>query len=73
VPRFTNPQQGWLMLSMASTLAGNLTITGSVANIIVVERARPEVRITFGEYLRAGVPITLVTLALGWVWLSWVQ
>ncbi|HEX4643659.1 MAG TPA: anion transporter, partial [Candidatus Acidoferrales bacterium] len=55
VPRFANPQQGWLMLAMASTLAGNLTITGSVANIIVVERARPEVRITFGEYLRAGV------------------
>jgi len=73
VPRFANPQQGWLMLSMASTLAGNLIITGSVANIIVVERARPEVRITFGEYLRAGVPITLVTLALGWMWLSWVR
>jgi Na+/H+ antiporter NhaD/arsenite permease-like protein len=73
VPRFVNPQQGWLMLSMASTLAGNLTITGSVANIIVVERSRPEVRITFGEYLRAGVPITLVTLVLGWMWLSWVR
>jgi Na+/H+ antiporter NhaD/arsenite permease-like protein len=72
VPRFANPQQGWLMLAMASTLAGNLTITGSVANIIVVERARPEVRITFGEYLRAGVPITLVTLAVGWLWLTWV-
>ena len=73
VPRFANPQQGWLMLAMASTLAGNLTITGSVANIIVVERARPEVRITFGQYLRAGVPITLVTLAFGWLWLSWVR
>jgi Na+/H+ antiporter NhaD/arsenite permease-like protein len=70
-PRFANPQQGWLMLAMASTLAGNLTITGSVANIIVVERARPEVRITFGEYLRAGVPITLVTLAFGWLWITW--
>ena len=63
VPRFANPQQGWLVLAMASTLAGNLTITGSVANIIVVERSRPEVRITFGQYLRAGVPITLATLA----------
>ena len=51
VPRFANPQQGWLVLAMASTLAGNLTITGSVANIIVVERARPEVRITFGAIL----------------------
>jgi Na+/H+ antiporter NhaD/arsenite permease-like protein len=73
VPRFADPQQGWLMLAMASTLAGNLTITGSVANIIVVERARPEVRITFGQYLRAGVPITLVTLAFGWLWLIWVR
>jgi Na+/H+ antiporter NhaD/arsenite permease-like protein len=71
VPRFADPQQGWLMLAMASTLAGNLTITGSVANIIVVERTRPEVRITFGQYLRAGVPITLATLAFGWLWLSW--
>ena len=73
VPRFASPEQGWLVLAMASTLAGNLTITGSVANIIVVERARPEVRITFGQYLRAGVPITLVTLAFGWLWLVWVR
>ena len=73
VLRFANPQQGWLVLAMASTLAGNLTITGSVANIIVVERAKPEVRITFRQYLRAGVPITLMTLAFGWLWLSWVS
>jgi Na+/H+ antiporter NhaD/arsenite permease-like protein len=52
---------------MASTLAGNLTILGSVANLIVVEAAREErVTIGFWEYARAGVPITLVTLALGW-------
>jgi Na+/H+ antiporter NhaD/arsenite permease-like protein len=69
VPQFADPRQGWLLLAMASTLAGNLTITGSVANIIVVERAKPEVQITFGEYLRAGVPITLCTLAFGWLWL----
>ncbi|HKF97719.1 MAG TPA: anion transporter, partial [Steroidobacteraceae bacterium] len=43
VPGFPDPRIGWLTLAMASTLAGNLTITGSVANIIVVERARPEV------------------------------
>ncbi|HTC62649.1 MAG TPA: anion transporter [Candidatus Saccharimonadales bacterium] len=73
VPRFANPQQGWLVLAMASTLAGNLTITGSVANIIVVERAKPEVKITFGQYLRAGIPITLITLAFGWLWLVWVN
>jgi Na+/H+ antiporter NhaD/arsenite permease-like protein len=58
-------------LAMASTLAGNLTITGSVANIIVVESAKPEVEIGYRDYLRVGVPITLVTLLVGWGWLAW--
>ncbi|HEU5452979.1 MAG TPA: hypothetical protein VFU76_13380, partial [Terriglobales bacterium] len=73
VPGFQNPHQSWLVLAMASTLAGNLTITGSIANIIVVERARPEVEISFRDYLRAGVPITLLTLLIGWAWLAWVK
>jgi len=71
IPGFANPRQAWLALAMSSTLAGNLTITGSVANIIVVERARPEVEIGFGDYLRAGLPITLATLLWGWGWLAW--
>ncbi|HET7100374.1 MAG TPA: SLC13 family permease, partial [Terriglobia bacterium] len=65
VPDFTNPHMGWLVLAMASTLAGNLTITGSVANIIVVERARPEVHISFRDYFRVGLPVTLLTLGFG--------
>ncbi|RPI09904.1 MAG: anion transporter, partial [Zetaproteobacteria bacterium] len=65
------PQQGWLTLAMSSTLAGNLTILGSVANLIVVQRARREVEITFWQYLRAGVPLTLLTLAVGAAWLQW--
>lgn len=64
------PRQGWLTLAMSSTLAGNLTILGSVANLIVVQRARREVEITFWEYLRAGVPLTLLTLAVGAAWLQ---
>jgi Na+/H+ antiporter NhaD/arsenite permease-like protein len=71
VPGFANPHAAWLVLAMASTLAGNLTITGSVANIIVVETARPDVEIRYQDYLRAGVPITVITLLLGWAWLSW--
>jgi Na+/H+ antiporter NhaD/arsenite permease-like protein len=59
----------WLLLAMASTLAGNLTITGSVANIIVVESARDEAPVSFWQYLRVGVPVTLVTLVMGWAWL----
>jgi len=72
VPAFTNPHPTWLLLAMASTLAGNLTITGSVANIIVVETAKPVMHIGFRQYFRAGLPITLVTLIVGWAWLRWV-
>jgi Na+/H+ antiporter NhaD/arsenite permease-like protein len=73
VPTFPDPQASWLTLAMSSTLAGNLTITGSIANIIVVERAAADgVYIGFGEYLRIGVPVTLATLGLGttWLWLT---
>jgi Na+/H+ antiporter NhaD/arsenite permease-like protein len=73
VTSFPDPHAGWLMLAMASTLAGNLTITGSVANIIVVERAAAEgVSIGFGEYVRVGLPVTLATLVFGAVWL-WIM
>ncbi len=72
VPSFHDPRTGWLVLAMASTLAGNLSITGSVANLIVVERARDEVHIGFWDYSRVGIPVTLLTLAVGWAWLTWV-
>jgi Na+/H+ antiporter NhaD/arsenite permease-like protein len=68
VSHLSDPRHAWLTLAMSSTLAGNLTVLGSVANLIVVERARHEVRISFGEYAKAGVPLALVTLAVG-VWL----
>ena len=68
---FPDPRAGWLLLAMASTLAGNLTITGSVANIIVVERAAAEgVQVGFADYFRIGLPVTLITLVLGSLWLS---
>jgi len=72
IPGFANPHQAWLALAMASTLAGNLTITGSVANIIVVETAKKEVPIGFWEYFKVGAPITVLTLFFGWIWLAWV-
>jgi Na+/H+ antiporter NhaD/arsenite permease-like protein len=72
VPAFPDPKAAWLALSVSSTLAGNLTITGSVANIIVVERAAAEgVHIGFREYFRVGLPLTLATLAVAIVWLAW--
>lgn len=63
IPALADPERGWLMLAAASTLAGNLTLLGSVANLIVAElAARWGVRLTFRAYLRAGVPITVLTL-----------
>ena len=70
VAGFAHPETGWLFLAMASTLAGNLTITGSVANIIVIEQARKEEKIGFFDYLRVGLPVTLLTLLVGVMWLK---
>ena len=72
VAGFPHPDTGWLLLSMSSTLAGNLTITGSVANIIVVEQARKESVIGFWDYFRVGLPVTLLTLLGGILWLWWI-
>ncbi len=69
-----NQQTAWLALAMSSTFAGNLTVLGSVANLIVVERAKRDgVTVSFWEYLKAGVPVTLLTLALGIGWLMFVH
>jgi Na+/H+ antiporter NhaD/arsenite permease-like protein len=73
VPQFHDPQTTWLLLAMASTLAGNLTITGSVANIIVVEKARTVTHISFVDYMKTGVPVALATLTVGLVWLEFVR
>jgi Na+/H+ antiporter NhaD/arsenite permease-like protein len=71
VPKLADPQRAWLILAMASTLAGNLTLVGSVANLIVVESARGQgVRIGMFEYCRVGVPVTLLTLLAGWLILA---
>lgn len=68
IPTFGEPTRAWLVLAMASTFAGNLTIMGSVANLIAVEQARGAgIRIGFVEYSRVGVPVTLLTLLVGWL------
>jgi Na+/H+ antiporter NhaD/arsenite permease-like protein len=70
VGHLADPRRAWLTLAMASTLAGNLTILGSVANLIVVQKAKAQVEIRFWEYARAGVVITLLTIAFGVIRLS---
>ena len=72
LPQFADAYHFWLLLAATSTLAGNLTITGSVANIIVIEKARTEVPISFLEYLKAGVPVTLATIIVAVIWLRYV-
>jgi len=66
IPNLSDPQRGWLVIAMASTLAGNFTVIGSVANLIVTYRAANRgIRISFWAYFRVGAPLTLATLAFG--------
>jgi Na+/H+ antiporter NhaD/arsenite permease-like protein len=65
-----NVRLGWEMLAMASTFAGNLTLLGSVANIIVSEKAQGVGGMGFVEYAKAGVPIAIATTAVGTIWLA---
>lgn len=65
VPAMQRPELGWHVLALSSTLAGNLTLIGSVANLIVFELARDKVKMGFWRYAKIGVPVTLVSLAVG--------
>ncbi|MBN2319992.1 MAG: anion transporter [Acidobacteria bacterium] len=71
LPAATHPLSG-AILALSSTLAGNLFIVSSIANIIVVEQARLyNVAVTWKEHAKVGIPVTLITLALSaaWLWL----
>lgn len=71
IPTLSEPETAWLTLAMATTLAGNLTLLGSVANLIVAEIARRRgTPLSFVEYLKAGTPIAVITLLIGIWWLS---
>ena len=65
IPNFANPALMWKVLALATTFAGNLTILGSVANIIVVESARGHCEVGFWDYARFGIPITILTMVAG--------
>jgi Na+/H+ antiporter NhaD/arsenite permease-like protein len=70
VATLPDPQRGWLVVAMSATLAGNLTILGSVANLIVVQRAAARgVAVAFWQYFRVGAPLTVLTIAIGLWWL----
>lgn len=65
IQHFADPALMWKVLALATTFAGNLTIIGSVANMIVVESAREHLEIGFWDYTRFGIPITILTTVAG--------
>ena len=70
VGNLADPQRAWLAVAMASTLAGNFTLVGSVANLIVAQRAqRAGVTIGFWAYFKVGAPLTVATILFGIWWL----
>ena len=70
VANLPDPHRAWLVVAMASTLAGNFTLVGSVANLIVAQRAQGAgVTIGFWAYFKVGAPLTVLTILFGIVWL----
>jgi len=67
IPGFANPELMWKVMALATTFAGNLTILGSVANIIVVESARGHIEVGFWDYAKFGIPVTILTTVVGMV------
>jgi Na+/H+ antiporter NhaD/arsenite permease-like protein len=64
--------QSWLLLAVSSTLAGNLTLFGAVANLITAEAAASQgFPLSFWTHLRFGLPLTLATLAIATLWILW--
>lgn len=71
ISNFAQPELMWKVMALATTLAGNLTILGSVANIIVVESARGHAEVGFWDYAKFGIPVTILTTIAGMVILLW--
>jgi Na+/H+ antiporter NhaD/arsenite permease-like protein len=70
LPNLQDPQRAWLIVAMAATLAGNFTLVGSVANLIVAQRAKARgMELSFWAYFKVGAPLTVLTIAFGLLWL----
>ncbi len=66
-----NSGHAWLVVAMASALAGDLTLVASIANLIVAQKARTGgVLVTFWGHFRVGAPVTLLSIIFGIWWLS---
>jgi Na+/H+ antiporter NhaD/arsenite permease-like protein len=73
IHNFTRPELMWKVMALVTTFAGNLTILGSVANIIVMESARRRVEIGFWDYAKFGIPVTVLTTIAGMIILLLMQ
>jgi len=63
--KYTGSELHWIALASASTLAGNATIIGAMANLIVIESAEKHgIRIRFIEFMKAGLIATFITLVI---------
>ncbi|MCX8156033.1 MAG: anion transporter [Verrucomicrobiae bacterium] len=71
MPQFAHPELMWKVMALATTFAGNLTLLGSVANLIVVESARKHVEVGFWDYAKYGIPVTVVSTVAGMALLLW--
>jgi len=76
--KIANSAALWLALASASTLAGNATIIGAIANLIVIESARKYgISIKFWDFLKPALPLTLITLVWSMlvlyieIWIGW--
>jgi len=71
IPNLSDPHYAWLVVAMTATLAGNFTLVGSVANLIVAQRAKSRgVELDFRSYFVIGAPLTAITIIAGLLWLG---
>ena len=60
-----------MALAAGSTIAGNLTILGAASNVIIIQNAEKQGQtLTFFEFARIGIPLTMLQIGIYWVWLS---
>jgi Na+/H+ antiporter NhaD/arsenite permease-like protein len=65
IDKFIDPKTMWYALAMSSTFAGNLTVMGSVANMIVLELSKEYVHVGFWDFFKVGFTTTLVSIIIG--------
>jgi Na+/H+ antiporter NhaD/arsenite permease-like protein len=65
VDQAAHPSFFWLVLALTSTLAGNLTLFGSMANIIVAQGSLGRAKLRYVDFLWVGIPVTVMTSVIG--------